>query len=87
MSLVTAKLHSASVADFQRKVLLAGFSAVPINLDKWSSTVPGKEVLCGNSLNACEKIYVHTHVMQMFVLHSCHNIKLQYDVFVFEKFI
>ena len=23
--------------------------------------MPGKEVLCGNSLNAYEKIYVHTY--------------------------
>jgi len=34
---------------------------VPINLDKWSSTIPGKEVLYGTSLNACEKIYIHIH--------------------------
>ena len=35
-------------------------------------------------------MYTHMMVMmmmQMFVLHSCHNIKLQYDVIVFEKFI
>jgi len=32
-------------------------------------------------------IYTHMMVLQMFILQSCHNIKLLYDVIVFEKFI